>query len=54
VIFALLFITVAAGVVAFGYLLPMARRDGDSFGGASAAVVATFSATGCAAVGSLC
>jgi len=53
VIFALLFITVAAGVVAFGYLLPMARRD-DSFGGASAAVVATFSATGCAAVGSLC
>jgi uncharacterized membrane protein YozB (DUF420 family) len=51
VVFVLLFVVVAAGVVAVGYLLPTARRDADWFGAASAVVVAVFSATGCMVAG---
>jgi hypothetical protein len=43
----LLLIGVATGILAIGYLIPMARRDADLFGTISAVFVATVSISGC-------
>ena len=49
--FAVLLILVTTGILAIGRLLPMARRDADWFGGASATLTAILAVSVCAFTG---